>query len=161
MIETREATQADHESIWEIFHEVIAGGDAFMFDPLMTREEALQFWVGEGKTTFVAIHAGEVVGSYYLKANQPGLGSHVANAGYMVRASGRGLGVGRAMGEHSLREAARQGYLAMQFNFVVSINAPAVRLWMDLGFAIVGTVPKAFRHHRNGLVDVYVMHRFL
>jgi ribosomal protein S18 acetylase RimI-like enzyme len=79
----------------------------------------------------------------------------------MVSASAQGMGIGRMLGEHSLDEARRQGYLAMQFNFVVSTNTPAVRLWKQLGFSIVGTLPKAYRHRRLGYVDAYVMYQLL
>jgi len=98
---------------------------------------------------------------YKIVANQRGLGSHVANASFMVDPSCSGRGIGRQMGEHCLEEARRLGYLAMQFNFVVSTNGAAVALWQKLGFAIVGTVPKAFRHSTLGYVDTYVMYRSL
>jgi ribosomal protein S18 acetylase RimI-like enzyme len=102
-----------------------------------------------------------ILGTYILKANQPGLGSHVANAGFMVAPSAQGRGIGRTMGEHCLREAQRLGFRAMQFNFVVSTNETALRLWKDLGFSIVGRLPGAFRHAQEGFVDVYVMYRRL
>ena len=57
--------------------------------------------------------------------------------------------------------AIERGYLAMQFNFVVSTNSGAVRLWERLGYAIVGTLPHAFRHPQAGLVDAYVMYKWL
>jgi len=161
MVEIREATEADHDAVWDIFREVVSAGDSYPFEPDMPREQALRYWTGSGVRTFVAVVDGRVVGTYILKPNQPGLGDHVANAAFMVGSGGRGRGVGRAMGEHALREASQGGFLAMQFNFVVSTNAGAVALWRKLGFAVVGTVPKAFRHREHGLVDVYVMHRFL
>ena len=103
----------------------------------------------------------QVVGSYVLRPNRPGLGAHVSNASFIVATSARGLGVGRAMGEHCLSEARRLGFRAMQFNFVVSTNESAVHLWQELGFKIVGTLPGAFRHSQKGYVDVYVMFRSL
>ena len=157
----RPATPADHEAIWEMFHAVIEPGDSFNFDPAMPREEALAFWCKPGTHVYVAERDGAVIGSYYVRPNQPALGAHVANAGYMVALSARGLGVGRAMGEHSLVEAGRLGFRAMQFNFVISTNASAVRLWQQLGFAIIGTLPGAFRHSTLGFVDVHVMFRSL
>jgi len=111
--------------------------------------------------TYVAETDGVVVGTYILKPNQPGLGSHVANAGYMVHPDHAGKGTGKAMCEHSLEEARKGGYLAMQFNIVVSTNETAVALWKKMGFSIVGVLPKVFRHIERGLVDAYVMHRFL
>lgn len=161
VLKIRPATDADHEAIWDIFHDVVAGGDTYVFDPNTSRDEALAYWFRPDTHTYVAEEDRHVVGSYILKANQPGLGAHVANAGYMVATSARGLGVGRKMGEHSLIEARRLGFRAMQFNFVVSTNESAVHLWQELGFKIVGTLPGAFRHAQKGFVDVYVMFRSL
>ena len=157
----RAAAESDRDAIWEIFQATIAAGDAFVFDADTSREKALSYWCAEGTATFVAEQNGKVLGSYILRANQPGLGDHVANAGFMVDPEARGLGVGRAMGEHCLDEARRRGYRAMQFNFVVSTNESAVHLWRELGFHIVGTLPGAFRHAQKGFVDVYVMFRSL
>jgi ribosomal protein S18 acetylase RimI-like enzyme len=98
---------------------------------------------------------------FKLVANQRDLGSHVANASFMVHPGYSGKGAGREMGLHCLREAKKAGYLAMQFNFVVSTNRAAVSLWQKLGFSIVGTLPKAFLHQSLGYVDAYVMYRFL
>ncbi len=161
MITIRKAEESDFDAIWRIFHEVVRRGDTYTYDPETTREQAHSIWMSSGHTTYVACVDDRVVGTYILKANQPGLGSHVANAGYMVGADGRGQGLGRAMCEHSLAEARRMGFLAMQFNMVVSTNESAVALWKKLGFSIVGTLPQAYRHRELGLVDAYVMHRFL
>ena len=73
----------------------------------------------------------------------------------------QGQGLGRILVDHSLAQAEREGFLAMQFNYVVSTNAPAVKLYEKLGFDIVGTIPRAFRHRQLGLVDAYVMYRRL
>jgi len=157
----RPATTADEDAIWNIFRDVIAPGDTYVFDPEMPRDAALAYWFRSDTYTYVAESNGRIVGSYILKPNQPALGSHVANAGFMVSPSARGLGVGRRMGEHCLAEARRLGFRAMQFNFVVSTNEPAIRLWQQLGFRIVGTLPGAFRHSQRGFVDAYVMFRTL
>lgn len=157
MAEIRPATEGDFDDIWRIFRAVVEPGDAFTFGPETTREQARDFWRSEGSFAFVAVVEGVVRGAYLLKPNQPGLGSHVANAAYMVDPSSRGLGLGEAMGRHSLDEAKARGFRAMQFNIVVSTNEPAVRLWTRLGFEIVGTLPGAFRHARLGFVDAYVM----
>lgn len=161
MLNIRPATDADRDAIWNIFQDVVAAGDTFAFDPNTSREDALAYWFRTDTHTYVAEREGQIVGSYILRPNQPALGSHVANAGFMVASSARGLGVGRAMGEHCLTEARRLGFRAMQFNFVVSTNESAVYLWQDLGFKIVGTLPGAFRHSEKGYVDVYVMFRSL
>lgn len=161
MITIKRAQASDFDSIWQIFHEVVASGDTYVYDPETTKDEARAIWMGEAVETFVASIDERIVGTYILKPNQTGLGRHVANGGYMVKPDCQGQGVGRAMCEHSLVEARRRGYTAMQFNIVVSTNESAVALWKKLGFSIVGTLPKVFQHSRLGLVDAYVMHRFL
>lgn len=157
----RPALDADRDAIWEIFHEVVAKGDTYAWSPETTREDAMRLWFPSGTWTYVAELEGELVGTFLLKANQPGQGSHVANCGYMVASRASGRGVGGAMCRYSLDEARRLGFAAMQFNMVVSTNAGAVRLWQSCGFSIVGTLPKVFRHPTEGLVDAHVMHRFL
>jgi L-amino acid N-acyltransferase YncA len=157
----RPAAETDRDAIWEIFHAVVAPGDTYALDPAIGREEALKYWCGEGTHTYVLEKDQRILGTYVLRANRAGPGAHVANGSYMVAPSARGMGVGRALGEHSLGEARRLGFRAMQFNFVVSTNEPAVRLWQRLGFAIVGTLPGAFLHPEKGYVDAYVMFRSL
>lgn len=157
----RPAVDADRDAIWAIFHEVVAKGDTYAWAPETTRDEAMRLWFPPGTWTYVAELDGEVVGTFLLKANQPGQGSHVANCGYMVAGRASGRGIGRAMCRYSLAEAQRLGFEAMQFNLVVSTNTGAVRLWQSCGFSIVGTQPGAFRHPAKGLVDAYVMHRVL
>jgi ribosomal protein S18 acetylase RimI-like enzyme len=160
-LQVRRARRQDHEDIWQIFRAVVAGGDTYVFDPHISRRKALAYWLGPKTRCYVALSDQGIVGSYILKANQPGLGSHVANAGFMVSPSARGRGIGRAMAEHCLLEAHRLGFRAMQFNFVVATNRTALRLWKNLGFEIVGKLPGAFRHSRRGFVNVFVMYRFL
>jgi ribosomal protein S18 acetylase RimI-like enzyme len=155
----RPATDLDRDAVWKIFQATIAPGDSFVYDPNTPRDEAIAYWFANGTRTYVAEQEGKIVGSYILRANRPGLGDHVSNAGFMVDPAARRLGVGRAMGEHAFAEARRLGYRAMQFNFVISTNEPAVHLWQSLGFKIVGTLPGAFRHAQKGLVDAYVMYR--
>jgi L-amino acid N-acyltransferase YncA len=127
----------------------------------MSREQALTYWFRSNTHTYVAEKDGRVVGTYILRPNQLGPGSHVANAAFMVASDAQGSGVGRAMAEHCLSEARRMGFRAMQFNFVVSTNTAAIHLWKQLGFKIVGTLPGAFRHPEKGFVDVCVMYRSL
>lgn len=157
----RPATDADADAIWAIFHAVVAGRDTYAFLPETPREVGVAYWFGPDVTSFVAEIDGRVVGISKLIPNRCDLGGHVANASFMVHPSAAGRGVGHALGVHCLREARAQGYDAMQFNFVVSTNERAVELWKKLGFGIVGTLPRAFRHGALGLVDAYVMHRFL
>jgi ribosomal protein S18 acetylase RimI-like enzyme len=161
MVEIREATAANRDAIWDIFREVVAARDTYAFDPGMSRQDALGYWFQANTRTYIAESSGRIVGTYILRPNQSGGGSHVANAAFMVAPVARGRGIGRAMAEHCLTEGRRLGFRAMQFNFVVSTNDPAVRLWQKLGFKIVGTLPGAFRHPEKGYVDVYVMFRSL
>ena len=157
----RPAADADFDGIWEIFHAVVAKGNTYLYDPATSKDEARKIWMASGYWTYVALLGGEVAGTYILKANQPGLGSHVANAGYMVHPAHGGRGLGRALCQHSLDEAREKGFHAMQFNAVVSTNEVALALWKKMGFAIVGTLPGAYRHREHGFVDLHVMHRFL
>jgi L-amino acid N-acyltransferase YncA len=161
MLQIRPATNSDHDAIWDIFREVVAAGDTYTFDAHISRAEALAYWFGNQTHTYSAEKDGRIVGTYILKPNQPAAGSHVANAAFMVAAKARRQRVGRTMAEHCLSEARRQGFRAMQFNFVVSTNHSALNLWRRVGFQIVGTLPGAFRHPEKGFVDVYVMFRDL
>ena len=161
MREIRSATNEDRDAIWKIFRAVVDPGDTYAVDPHMSREDALAYWFQPDTHTYVTEQDRHVVGTYILKPNQAGAGSHVANAAFMVAPDARGRGVGRAMGEHCLSEARRLGFHAMQFNFVVSTNESAIHLWQELGFKIMGTLPGAFRHPQKGYVDVYVMYRSL
>jgi len=113
------------------------------------------------KETFVAEEDGVVLGTYFMRANQGGGGRHVCNCGYMTGGSATGRGVARRMCQHSLLYAYERGYRAMQFNFVVSTNERAVRLWQSLGFEIVGTLRGAFEHPEHGFVDAFVMYQEL
>lgn len=157
----REAIDSDFDQIYQIFSSIIKNGDTYVFDPKTTLEEAKEYWMKKGIFTFVAILDNEIVGTYIIKPNQIGLGSHVANAGYMVDPKCQGKGIGHAMAIHSLEQAKQLGFKAMQFNMVVSTNTHAVNLWKKIGFNIVGTLPKVFNHQQLGYVDAYVMHRFL
>ncbi len=157
----RNATENDFEGIWPIFRAVVAKGDTYVFSPQATRGDAHDYWFAPGVRSYVAEADGTILGMYKLIANQRDLGSHVANASFMVSVAAHGKGIGEAMGRHCIDEARKAGYEAMQFNFVVSTNTGAVALWKKLGFNIVGTLPKVFRHQTLGLVDAYVMHRFL
>lgn len=161
MIKIRKAKGSDFEDIWNIFYQVVKNGDTFAFDPLAGKEDCKTLWMSPSIHTFVAELQNKTLGTYILRKNQPGLGSHVANAAYMVHPEAHGQGIGRAMGNHSIRQARKLGFSAIQFNFVVSTNLVAIQLWLKLGFRIVGTVPKAFHHRKFGLVDIYVMHRFV
>jgi L-amino acid N-acyltransferase YncA len=157
MLNIRPAKDSDHDTIWNIFHEVVAAGDTYPFDTKMSREDGLAYWFQKGAHTYVTEHKNQILGTYILRPNWSGPAAHVANAAFMVATSARGHGIGRVMGEHCLAEARRLGFRAMQFNFVVSTNDSAVKLWQDLGMKIVATLPGAFRHPQRGYVDVYVM----
>jgi len=157
----REIAPAEFDLAWPVFREVIAGRDTYSYPPDLSLEEARAMWTTPPTRCFVAELDGKVAGVYMLRPNQPGLGDHVANAGYMVAAHARGRGVASAMCEHSLEQARAAGFTAMQYNYVVSSNERAVRLWQHHGFAIVGRLPGAFRHARLGPTDVFVMYRML
>lgn len=161
-ISIRRANEEDLDAIWDIFRAHLAAGETYSFEAHTPKSVCAEYWLGPNVDSFVAAdQAGRVLGMYRIVPNQPGRGAHVANASYMVSAAAQGRGIGFLMGRHSLAEARRLGYLAMQFNYVVSTNEPAVALWRKLGFSIVGTLPKAYRHERLGYVDALVMYRLL
>ncbi|MGH1426787.1 MAG: GNAT family N-acetyltransferase [Arenicella sp.] len=157
----REATPADFDSIWPIFHRIVSAADTYTFSEKTTRQDAEEIWLKAPRKTFVYEREGEILGTYYLKTNHNGPGSHVCNCGYMVSSASRGQGLATSMCKHSQEVAKQLGYKAMQFNSVASTNVGAVRLWNKLGFETVGVVPKAFRHPEKGYVDLLVMYKWL
>jgi ribosomal protein S18 acetylase RimI-like enzyme len=161
MITVRPAGSGDADAVWKILEPVIRAGETYTLPRDMTREQALVYWFAPANEVFVAEETGEVLGTYFLHANQNGGGAHVANCGYITSVHSTGRGVARAMCAHSLEHAKARGFRAMQFNFVVSTNQRAVRLWQSFGFEIVGRLPGAFQHPTAGYVDAYVMYRYL
>jgi ribosomal protein S18 acetylase RimI-like enzyme len=157
----RKAAPSDATAIAAIIIPIIREGTTYTLDPDMSESEALAYWMGRDKETFVAEQDGVVLGTYYMRPNQAGGGRHVCNCGYMTHAEASGRGIARAMCEHSLGHARLRGYRAMQFNFVVSTNERAVRLWQSFGFEIVGRLPAAFKHPVHGYVGALVMYQRL
>ena len=157
----RAATVGDSAAIWKVIEPAIRAGETYTLPRDLSESDALDYWFSPGHEVFVALREDEIVGSYYLRANQAGAGSHVANCGYMTVPWAAGRGVARAMCWHSLDQARIRGFLAMQFNIVVSTNERAVHLWQFIGFEIIGRIPQAFRHPTAGLVEAYVMYRTL
>jgi len=160
-MQIREAAEADFEKIWPIFNEIATTGDTYAYPTNTPKEEAHRLWMELPHKTFVVEEAGDILGTYYIKTNQAGPGSHVCNCGYMVSSAARGRGLATSMCEHSQKTAVLLGYKAMQFNFVAESNEGAVRLWDKLGFDIVGRLPKAFKHPIEGYVDALVMYKWL
>jgi ribosomal protein S18 acetylase RimI-like enzyme len=157
----RNARVNDAPAIWAILEPILRAGEVYALPRDMTPEHAIAFWTGPGSEAFVLEEDGRIVGTYYLRANQLGGGSHVANGGYATAADATGRGVARMMCSHSLESARARGFKAMQFNFVVSTNERAVRLWKSFGFEVVGILPGAFAHPHKGEVDALVMFRKL
>jgi L-amino acid N-acyltransferase YncA len=157
----RPAAPADFPAMLGILRRVGAAGDSCALSPALNTTEAAASWFGSAKSTWVAEKDGRVVGMYRLVENQPDCGSHVATASLLVDPAARGQGVGLALGQHCLVEAKADGFVAMQFNLVASTDARAIALLKKLHFAVVGTLPRAFRHELLGPVDAHVMHRFL
>jgi ribosomal protein S18 acetylase RimI-like enzyme len=157
----RPAIPEDDDAIWAILEPTFRAGETYPIPRDISRADVLAYWRSPGHAVFVAEEHSQVVGTYYLRANNKGGGAHVANCGYIVAPKAMGHGVAREMCAHSLDEARARGFRAMQFNFVIASNERAVKLWQSCGFAIVGTLPQVFAHPRLGLVDAYVMHRAL
>jgi GNAT superfamily N-acetyltransferase len=157
----RPALPSDAAAVAAIILPVIREGSTYALDADMPQAAALAYWLGADRETFVVEDEGELLGTYYLRANQAGGGRHVCNCGFMTAAAATGRGVAARMCDHALDCARTRGFRAMQFNFVVSTNVRAVRLWQRMGFAVVGRLPGAFRHPEEGYVDALVMHREL
>ncbi|WP_423822379.1 N-acetyltransferase [Salinisphaera sp. SPP-AMP-43] len=158
----RPATDHDWPAIWACLAPVFAAGLTYAYPPEITEAEARTIWMHKPAATFVGCdNQGRVVATYYLIANQPGQGAHVANCGYIVAESARGQGWASAMCEHSQSEAIARGFRAMQYNFVAETNTGAVRLWQRHGFDVVGRLPGAFCHPEAGDVDALVMYKRL
>jgi ribosomal protein S18 acetylase RimI-like enzyme len=160
-MQVRPAQARDDDAIWGIIGPTIRAGETYALPRDMSRADALAYWKSPGHEVFVAEHDGMVLGTYYMRANQQGGGSHVANCGYMTAPRASGRGVARAMCAHSLAQARARGFRAMQFNLVVSSNERAVALWQSFGFEIVGRLPAAFEHPRLGPVDAVVRYLML
>ena len=157
----RPATDGDADAIWAVMEPIIRAGETYTLPCDMVRDSALAYWLSSNHEVFVTEENGKIVGTYFLQANQQGGGGHVANCGYMTDVTATGRGVARAMCEHSLGRARGRKFRAMHFNFVISTNERAVRLWQSFGFEIIGRLPAAFLHPSHGYVDAYVMYRTL
>ena len=157
----REATKKDFDEIWLIFQKIVSAGETYAYPRDTNKEEAERLWLQIPRKTYIIEEEGRILGTYYIKTNQLGAGSHVCNCGYMVASEARGTGLATVMCKHSQKMAIELGYKAMQFNFVASSNTGAVRLWQKLGFNIAGRLPGAFNHPSKGYVDAFVMYKWL
>ena len=157
----RPATDDDWPRIWPFFDLIVTAGETYAFPPDLTVESARPWWMEQppGRTVVAVDDDETVLGSAKMGPNRPGRGAHVATASFMVDPAAQGRGVGRALGEHVVEWAGAAGYHGIQFNAVVETNRAAVALWQALGFEILGTVPDAFDHARDGLVGLHVMYR--
>jgi len=160
-MDVRSAEPSDADGLWQVLEPVVREGETFAHDPDAAPEEVIAGWMASAAWCFVAEEEGRILGSYVLKANQPCLGAHVANASYAVHPDARGRGLGRELGKHSMEEARRLGFRAMQFNLVVSTNEGAIALWRSLGFEVAGRLPRAFHLRGESYVDALVMFRSL
>lgn len=160
-MQIRKAQPSDTRAIAELIVPIFREGSTYAIDQDISEANALAYWLAPEKETFVAEAEGQILGTYYMRPNQAGGGRHVCNCGYMTRIGATGRGIARAMGLHSLAHARTQGYRAIQFNFVVSTNERAVRLWQSLGFEVAGRLPGAFQHPSLGFVDALIMYQLL
>lgn len=154
----RPATPDDRAAIWHLLEPIVRAGETLALARDADEATGMAYWSSPEKRNFLAVsHDGTVLGASYIRANQQGGGAHVANCGYMTAEAARGRGVARALCNHSIEYCRRAGFKAIQFNFVVSTNEPAVHLWEDCGFRILARLPRAFDHPRLGMVDALVM----
>jgi RimJ/RimL family protein N-acetyltransferase len=161
-MELRAYRESDWNQVWPMVEKVFRAGETYAYSPEITEPETHEAWIETPRETYVAAEDdGRIIGTYYIKPNQPGLGSHVCNCGYIVSENARGKGVASQMCEHSQKVALKLGFRAMQYNLVVSTNEDAIHLWKKLGFLVIGTLPKAFKSKSAGFVDAHVMYKEL
>jgi RimJ/RimL family protein N-acetyltransferase len=161
-MEIRKYQEPDWVQVWPIIERVFRAGETYAFAPEINEQEAHKVWIEIPKETYVVTDKDNIIlGTYYIKPNQPGLGSHVCNCGYIVSESARGKGIASSMCEHSQKIAITLGFRAMQYNLVVSTNEGAIRLWKKLGFRVMGTLPNAFNNKRLGYVDALILYKEL
>ncbi|RUT33059.1 GNAT family N-acetyltransferase [Arsenicitalea aurantiaca] len=153
----RPTTAADRPALWAMIEPIMREGETFALPRDGDEAVAMTYWSSPEKVNFIAEENGEILGSSYIRANQLGGGAHIANCGYMTTPSARGRGVARALCAHSIEHCRAAGFRGIQFNFVVSTNAPAVHLWESFGFETLARLPSAFAHPRLGFVDALVM----
>ncbi|HVJ66844.1 MAG TPA: GNAT family N-acetyltransferase, partial [Caulifigura sp.] len=112
----RPIQESERPGLWKVMQHAVRAGETLAVPTNATPDEAVNWWAGGKEAVFVADDGGQILGSYYLRPNQAGNASHIVNAGYVVAESARGRGLASALCRHSLEEARRRGYLAMQFN---------------------------------------------
>jgi GNAT superfamily N-acetyltransferase len=137
--------------LFSVFADIVARGEGFPQQPPLTRSVFEDVWVRPVSLVAGAMRQGTLLGAYYLKPNLPGLGSHIANAGYVVDRRYRGLGLGRLLVKDSIARAPLAGFDAIQFNFVFADN-PARALYEDLGWQVVGKVPDGIAAGRDAII---------
>ena len=160
-MEIRQFQKSDWPQLWAMIEPVFRAGETYPYSPDISEQEAQQNWIETPQETWVAIENDEILGSYYIKPNQPGLGAHVCNCGYIVSEKARGKGIAASMCQHSQKQAVKLGFRAMQYNLVVATNEGAIALWKKLGFQVVGTLLNAFNSRKDGFVDALVMYKEL
>ncbi len=152
----------EFHKIWPVFQAVLANGRTYALPAAMEMEEAAVLWCTGERTAYIAENeAGEVIGTFYLRANMPGPGSHIANGGIMIAHEMRGKGYGLALAKEMVAKAKSEGYYAIQFNNVVATNDASRAIWKQLGFSEIGRVPEAFQHKDKGLVDSFILYKKL
>ena len=161
IVQISQITRDDFESFWPVFKDVVMAQETYAFDANIDLETAYNLWCLSPQRAYVMKQGDTVLGSYYIRANAAGPSSHISNCGYMVAPQARGKGVATALCLHSQQIAIELGYLAMQFNSVVSTNQVAINLWKKLGYSVIGIIPNAYKHKKLGFVDSCIMHKQL
>lgn len=134
--------EADDAALFEVFARIVESGEGYPHAAPLSRADFDGLWRAPAAAVTVARLAGRVVGGYYLKPNYAGRAAHIANAGYVVDASARGLGLGRRLVQHSIEAAPGLGFDAIVFNLVFESN-PARPMYEELGWQPVGRIPDA------------------
>lgn len=161
MLDIVEINSSKFDEIWAVLSPVFKTGETYPIAPDATKEDGKAYWFAPDKRVYAASDQGEIVGTYYIKPNQIGLGSHVCNAGFVVAAEHSGKGYGTLLGWHALQTAKEMGYESMQFNLVVANNIASLKIWQKLGFDVIGTIPEAFNYRGEKHIDAYILYKKL
>ena len=160
-LQVRSVADEDRQCLLPILREAMSCAHSYPYDPMSNDEELLKIWLAPTHRVYIGLIESRIAGTFYIRPNQPCLGAHICNAGFIVSSNFSGRGVGTTLGKYALKQAKKLGYKAMQFNLVVVSNVVSIRIWKNLGFRVIGTIPEAFNHPQKGLIDAHIMHKKL
>ncbi len=159
------AKPEDVEPLRRLYEVIVDEGTSFPHEQMPSDEDFQAYWFGGCGTALASVQTKTgpwaLAGAYYLKANWPGRSSHIANAGFMVAPEWRRKGLGRLLGETMLDHARALAFRSVIFNLVFAENHASRRLWEQLDFRVLGTLPQAVRRNDGSYQDALILFRSL